>query len=229
MESNFDFKYTEREYEVMLLKKELKNQMKGAPQQQDQADVEDRQEMNELVDSDFEVYGGDTEEMHLSSKTKKNQKERDKLKADIQGQLNKAEENIPGVMSNSAANDQVILKNLFDPEEISLIDPEEEREIMKNAKELQSKIHNSFTGPYPLDPTEFSHTDKGENYQFSTLTEKLDKYWVAGVETTRHLWVVDSKEAQALFKYTTLTSNYKPKVYSFIIDTENHFLVYNRL
>ena len=176
MESNFDFKYTEREYEVMLLKKELKNQMKGAPQQQDQADVEDRQEMNELVDSDFEVYGGDTEEMHLSSKTKKNQKERDKLKADIQGQLNKAEENIPGVMSNSAANDQVILKNLFDPEEISLIDPEEEREIMKNAKELQSKIHNSCTGPYPLDPTEFSHTDKGENYQFSTLTEKLDKY-----------------------------------------------------
>jgi hypothetical protein len=29
MEPNFDYKYTEREYEVMLLKKELKNQMKG--------------------------------------------------------------------------------------------------------------------------------------------------------------------------------------------------------
>jgi hypothetical protein len=28
-EDNFDFKYSEREYEVMLLKKELKNQMKG--------------------------------------------------------------------------------------------------------------------------------------------------------------------------------------------------------
>jgi len=57
-----------------------------------------------------------------------------------------------------------------------LLDPEEERDIIKDAKEAQAKIHNSFTGPYPLDPTEFSHTDKGENYQFSTLTEQLDKY-----------------------------------------------------
>lgn len=71
MESNFDFKYTEREYEVMLLKKELKNQMKGGQgQQQDTADVEDRQEMNELVESDPELYGADTEEMFLSSKKK---------------------------------------------------------------------------------------------------------------------------------------------------------------
>lgn len=84
--------------------------------------------------------------------------------------------NVNGVLTSSAANDATILNTLFDPEEISLIDPEEEREIMKAAKESQSKIHNSFTGPYPLDPTEFSHTDKGENYQFSTLTEQLDKY-----------------------------------------------------
>jgi hypothetical protein len=35
---------------------------------------------------------------------------------------------------------------------------------MKELKEKDSKIHNSFTGPYPLDPTEFNHTDKGENY-----------------------------------------------------------------
>lgn len=132
--------------------------------------------MNELVDSDFELYGGDTEDLNMSSKNdkekKNSQKERDKLKMDIQKHFNaKEEESTPGVMSSSAANDQAILKNLFDPEEISLIDPEEEREIMKEAKENQSKIHNSFTGPYPLDPTEFSHTDKGENYQFSTLTE----------------------------------------------------------
>lgn len=72
MEQNFDFKYTEREYEVMLLKKELKNQMKGGQgQQQDQADVEDRQEMNELVDSEPELYGADTEEMYLSAKNAK--------------------------------------------------------------------------------------------------------------------------------------------------------------
>ena len=134
--------------------------------------------MNELVDSDPEMYAGDTEEMHLTNKNGKNkaQKERDKLKADIQNHLNTNDQNTPGVISSSAANDATILKNLFDPDEISLIDPEEEREIQKAEKEKASKIHNSFTGPYPLDPTEFSHTDKGENYQFSTLTEQLDKY-----------------------------------------------------
>ena len=90
--------------------------------------------------------------------------------------MKKDDENTPGVITSSAANDATVLKTLFDPEEISLIDPVEESELLKNAKEAQSKIHNSFTGPYPLDPTEFSHTDKGENYQFSTLTEMLDKY-----------------------------------------------------
>ena len=86
MEPNFDFKYTEREYEVMLLKKELKNQMKGGQgQQQDQADVEDRQEMNELVESDPELYGADTEEMFLTSKSQKKNNQREKFKADMQG------------------------------------------------------------------------------------------------------------------------------------------------
>lgn len=135
--------------------------------------------MNELVDSDPELYGADTEEMYMSSKSakKSQQKEREKFKADMQNHLNnKDDSNTPGVLTSSAQNDATILNTLFDPDEISLIDPEEEREIMKEAKEAQSKIHNSFTGPYPLDPTEFSHTDKGENYQFSTLTEQLDKY-----------------------------------------------------
>ena len=40
---------------------------------------------------------------------------------------------------------------------------------MKKREEGNIKIHNSFTGPYPLDPTEFSHTDKGENAQFTTI------------------------------------------------------------
>ena len=46
----------------------------------------------------------------------------------------------------------------------NLIDPDEERLLQIAWKERQAKIHNSFTGPYPLDPTEFNHTDKGENY-----------------------------------------------------------------
>jgi len=58
-------------------------------------------------------------------------------------------------------------------DEISLQDPEEERERFKERKANDTKIHNSFTGPYPLDPTEFSHTDKGENYQFTTISKSL--------------------------------------------------------
>jgi len=27
-------------------------------------------------------------------------------------------------------------------------------------------LNNSFTGPYPQDPTDFNHTDKGANAQF---------------------------------------------------------------
>lgn len=94
--------------------------------------------MNELVDSDFELYGGDTEELHMSAKNgkKDSQKERDKLKADIKNHLHtKKDDDAPGVMSSSAANDQAILKKLFDPDEISLVDPEEEREKMKEEKE----------------------------------------------------------------------------------------------
>ena len=143
----------------------------GPPQ--DQLDLEDRQEMNELVDSDPELYAADTEQLNVAQKVSK-KKEREKFKADMQNHLNS--DNAPGVITSSAANDAIIMNSLFDPEEISLLDPEDEREIMKEAKEAQAKIHNSFTGPYPLDPTEFSHTDKGENYQFSTLTEQLDKY-----------------------------------------------------
>jgi hypothetical protein len=52
----------------------------GPPQ--DVADLEDRQEMNELVDSDPELYAADTEQMNLASKSSK-KKEREKLKADI--------------------------------------------------------------------------------------------------------------------------------------------------
>lgn len=62
-----------------------------------------------------------------------------------------------------------MFNELFDETEVSLIDPDEERILQLAWKEKQAKIHNSFTGPYPLDPTEFNHTDKGENYQFSTV------------------------------------------------------------
>jgi len=134
----------------------------GTAQQQDDAALEDRQEMNELVDSDPELYAGDVEDMYLPDKNKKagSQRERDKLKAEIQGHLNSRENENAGVFTAVAANDVKVL-NQVHPDEISLMDPEDEKDMMKEVKEYQSKIHNSFTGPYPLDPTEFSHTDKG--------------------------------------------------------------------
>ena len=49
MSDKYDFKYTDREYEVMMLKKELKNQMKGGNNaNQDDAEQDgDRQEMKD--------------------------------------------------------------------------------------------------------------------------------------------------------------------------------------
>lgn len=51
----------------------------------------------------------------------------------------------------------------YDYDEISLQDSDEEREVLKRRKEKEAKINNSFTGPYPIDPTDFNHTDKGPN------------------------------------------------------------------
>lgn len=59
-------------------------------------------------------------------------------------------------------------------EEKSFLDSEEEREIVSKAKKNQVKINNSFTGPYPLDPIDFPHTDKGPNQQFV----QLDALWM---------------------------------------------------
>lgn len=57
----------------------------------------------------------------------------------------------------------------YDPDERSLVDSDEERDHFRKRKAKQAKINNSFTGPYPLDPTDFNHTDKGPNNQFEHL------------------------------------------------------------
>ena len=44
------------------------------------------------------------------------------------------------------------------------MDSDEEREVVRKHKDKSAKINNSFTGPYPLDPTDFKHTDKGPNF-----------------------------------------------------------------
>ena len=53
----------------------------------------------------------------------------------------------------------------------SFWDSEEERQIKKKLKVNAVKINNSFTGPYPLDPTDFDHKDKGSNAQFEMMKD----------------------------------------------------------
>lgn len=77
--------------------------------------------MNELIDSEPEIYGGDYEN------------------------------------SSSGA------------ESLDLSETEQEIAYGANRKKTDAKINNSFTGPYPLDPTDFNHTDKGPNFQFAHL------------------------------------------------------------
>jgi len=97
--------------------------MKGsATANQDDAGQEDALEMNELVDSDPENYGADTEEIvNRSKKGKRNAK--DDLKNEIKNyliDLNKADVKIgsnddkAGVLSDSKAADDKIFDDLFD-------------------------------------------------------------------------------------------------------------------
>lgn len=71
---------------------------------------------------------------------------------------------------NAADVDEILSDEDFlggdDDDEKSLWDSDDERERKNRRKEKDAKINNSFTGPYPLDPTDFNHTDKGPNNQF---------------------------------------------------------------
>ena len=178
--ANYEYKYTERGYEVMMMKKELKGQTKGRETNQDDAGQEEAQEMNELVESDPELYGADTEEVVKPVKKEK-KSAKDDLKLEIKNyliDLNNTDVKIggagdkdDGILSGNAAADEKIFNDLFDAGEISLEDPEESRVKQKERKDTDAKIHNSFTGPYPTDPIEFGHTDTGENYQFTTVAK----------------------------------------------------------
>jgi hypothetical protein len=58
--ANYDYKYSDREYEVMMLKKDLKDKVKGGKHRD--ANLDDSvQEMNELLESDEELNAADCE------------------------------------------------------------------------------------------------------------------------------------------------------------------------
>ena len=65
MPDNYDFKYTDREFEVKMLKQQMKKTGDH------DAELEDRQEMNELVDSEPEIYGADIEDIPPPKKSSK--------------------------------------------------------------------------------------------------------------------------------------------------------------
>ena len=45
----------------------------------------------------------------------------------------------------------------------SLMGSPERATALKQRKAKEAKINNSFSGPYPIDPTDFNHNDKGPN------------------------------------------------------------------
>ena len=140
MPDNYDYKYSEKEFQILQLKK----QMKGGD---DPLIDNPKQEMSELIESEPELYEPDHE--------------------------------------NEPKNERVTNQDLSDQEEIH--EPWEhlyedssdrslqgsvEREVdLKRRKLQEAKLNNSFSGPYPSDPTDFNHTDKGQNNQFSHMLQ----------------------------------------------------------
>lgn len=86
--------------------------------------------MNELVDSDPELYAGDVDEAKVTKKSAK-----EKLKADIKNHLNNNDINVGGIITSESNVDADTLSNGVDEDEISLIDPEESQERLKERKE----------------------------------------------------------------------------------------------
>lgn len=76
--------------------------------------------------------------------------------------MNELEESDEDINAGDLDDDSADIESLFDDlDELSLWGSDEEREQVKKRKAKDAKINNSFTGPYPLDPTDFNHTDKG--------------------------------------------------------------------
>ena len=130
-------------YDFKFTKKEYeKIQIKKDMKKEVDPFAEDaKQEMGELIESDPELYQGDNEK-----KTRRDGNHDLSSQEDLQG----------------AAWD-----TLFESDsDRSFMDQDEQDMILKAHKKKDVKLNNSFTGPYPQDPTDFNHTDKGANAQF---------------------------------------------------------------
>ena len=147
MNPNYDYKYTDKEYEIMMLKKEMKMQGTGGKGGRGNVLEDEPQEMNELIESDQEINAADVDD--------------DRFNRGAAGGLSSDEDPVDG---GNAEDDYD-----YDVDELSLMSSDDDREQVRKRKAREAKINNSFTGPYPLDPTDFNHTDKGPNNQFEHL------------------------------------------------------------
>lgn len=153
MEANYKTKYTDQEFEILKMKKERKH---GPDYVTADLLLDDpREEMNILVESDPENYEPDSDDSGImggySNSPGRFNDDLDSEEFDIrERKMEKAFE----VNKGSAG-------------ERSLERSREGRARLLERKKKEAKINNSFTGPYPLDPTDFNHNDKGANVQFS--------------------------------------------------------------
>ena len=139
MESNYETRYTKKEFEIIQLKREMKT---GAMDLAADLLLDDpRQEMNELVESDPELYAADSDSSDL---------QRPGFNDDLsEDEFDSRDRRLEGVLEER--------------DDLSLMSEREGRARLMSRKNRDAKINNSFTGPYPLDPTEFGHNDKGAN------------------------------------------------------------------
>lgn len=150
MAANYETKYTEKEFEIMKLKKEMKY---GAEPTADLNLDDPKMEMNQLIESEVDVYQPDSDD------------------SSVGGFVNQ-----PGGINDDLDSEELdVHERQF--QKAFALDQEEESKSLQSSierknrfnsrKAKDSKINNSFTGPYPVDPSEFTHNDKGENVQFA--------------------------------------------------------------
>ena len=111
--------------------------------------------MGELVESDCELYYPD-EEDDCTLTT---------LLSTLEGKVQKVDSR-PNETSMQKKHDIALSNVLSSDSDESLQDEAESKVERKERKAREATFNNSYTGPYPLDPTEFLHTDKGANAQF---------------------------------------------------------------
>lgn len=152
MPANYKTKYTEKEFEILKLRRE--NKFGPDYVTADLLLDDPREEMNKLCDSEPEAYEPDSEESSRS---------RHFSQTPSQGRNNL------DLDSDDFDVRELKMERAFEinqRSERSLQTSREGRARLQSRKAREAKINNSFTGPYPLDPTDFNHNDKGANVQF---------------------------------------------------------------